>query len=57
MCALLLVDWLTLESRENRGLIFSRGCVLSAVDWLTLETREIEGLFFQGGVRFQWLTG
>ena len=43
------VDWLTLETRENRGLIFSRGCALSLVDWLTIEIQENKSLNFSKG--------
>ena len=57
VCALSVVDWLTIEIEENKSLNFSKGCAIFLVDWLTLEIREYKGKFFQGAVRFQWLTG
>ena len=57
--ALSVVDWLTLEIRENKGLIFLRGCALSEVEWLTLEIQENKSLNFSQGCTFflvDWLT-
>ena len=52
-----MVDWLTLETQENKGLIFSRGCALSVVE--NLENQGILGLISSGVCALllvDWLT-